>query len=117
MWFFKQTSLKLKLQLAPEIKLHWQNDNDDDFFHITCHIDSGLKTKIERGEFVELEKLVTKNSITELLTDESRIELVTRGGSIYFAPVHDRDAKINSIRRWEQAFRIYAAIYTRTNHE
>ena len=96
---------------------HWQNDNDDDFFHITCHIDSGLKTKIERGEFVELEKLVTKNSSTKLLTDESRIELVTRGGSIYFAPVHDRDTKINGIRRWQQAFRIYAATYTRTNYE
>ena len=42
---------------------------------------------------------------------------MTRGGSIYFAPVHDRDTKINSIRRWKQAFRIYAAIYTRTTHE
>ena len=58
------------------------------------------------------------NSSTKLLlTNESRIELVTRGGSIYFAPVHYRDTKINSIRKWEQAFKIYTATYTRTNHE
>ena len=32
-------------------------DNDDDFFHVTCHIDSVMCEKIERGEFVDLEKL------------------------------------------------------------
>ena len=30
------------------------NDNDDDFFHLACHVDSTLKAKIERGEFVDL---------------------------------------------------------------
>ena len=100
--------------LLPEIELLRQNDNDDDFFHITCHIDPVLKAKIEPSEFVELEKLLAKEG--KYLTDESRVELVSRGGSMYFAPVQD-NAKISSIRKWEQAFRIYAAIYTRANPE
>ena len=35
---------------------------DDDFFHITCHIDSSLRTKIENGEFVDLDKLLPKDN-------------------------------------------------------
>ena len=33
---------------------------DDDFFHLTCHIDASLKGKIERSEFVDLEKLLPR---------------------------------------------------------
>ena len=29
-------------------------DEDNEFFHITCHIDKALKLRIERGEFVDL---------------------------------------------------------------
>ena len=31
-------------------------DSDDNFFHVTCHLDLQLKQKIRRGEFVELER-------------------------------------------------------------
>ena len=34
---------------------------------------------------------------------------------MFLAPVHDREQKINNIRHWEQAFRIYAAIYCNAN--
>ena len=34
---------------------------DDEFFHLTCHVDLNLKHKIERGEFVELDKLLTRD--------------------------------------------------------
>ena len=30
------------------------------FFHLICHIDPALKGKIERGEYVDLDKLLTK---------------------------------------------------------
>ena len=33
---------------------------DDDFFHLTCHIDDNLRGKIKRGEFVELKKLLPR---------------------------------------------------------
>ena len=38
-------------------------DIDDQFFHVTCHLDEGLKGKIERGEYVELEKLLPKHIV------------------------------------------------------
>ena len=90
------------------------NDSDDNFFHVTCHVKPGLKAKIERGEFIDLERLLTKDTNFKVY-DEKRIELVSRGGNTFFTPVSDREAKINGIRKWEQAFRIYAAIYTRAN--
>ena len=31
------------------------NDSDDNFFHVTCHVEPGLKAKIERGEFIDLD--------------------------------------------------------------
>ena len=36
-------------------------DDDDEFFHVSCHIKSGLRTKIARGEFIDLEKLLPKD--------------------------------------------------------
>ena len=35
--------------------------SDDDFLHLTCHVEPTLMNKIEKGEFVELEKLLPKD--------------------------------------------------------
>ena len=86
---------------------------DDEFLHITCHVDGPLKQKIERGEFIELEKLLPKDP-TKKLTNDGRMELVNRDGYTYFVPAADKD-KINGVRKWEQAFRVYAAIYSKAN--
>ena len=37
------------------------DDNDDDFFHVTCHVDANIIQKIEKGEFVDLDKLLPKD--------------------------------------------------------
>ena len=37
--------------------------SNDDFFHLTCHIEPNLIHKIEKGEFVELEKLLPKDRL------------------------------------------------------
>ena len=63
---------------------------------------------------MDLEKLLPKDP-TRKLTDESRMELVNREGATFFIPAGDREAKINNVRRWEQAFRVYATIYSRAN--
>ena len=97
-----------------QLELLRKNDTDDDFFHITCHINSNLKSKIERSEFIELDRLLSKDSNLKG-SDERRIELVNHGGNTYFAPVQDKEARITGIRKWEQAFRIYAAIYSKAN--
>ena len=35
--------------------------SDDEFFHLTCHVDVNLKSKIQRAEFVDLEKLLPRD--------------------------------------------------------
>ena len=95
-------------------------DQDDEFFHITSQIDSGLKQKIERGEFVELERLLPKDrSVNRTAGDELNrhlFQLITQGTNRYVEPpMQQRGGKINNIRKWDQAFRVYAAIYTHAN--
>ena len=80
--------------LSPEIELLRKNDNDDDFFHITCHVDQSLCTKIERGEYVDLEHLLSKELSSKPLNEDKRIELVSRGGATFFAPVQECDARL-----------------------
>ena len=96
-------------------------DSDDDFFHVSCHIEPGLREKIVKGEFIDLERLLPKDKFMrgvptqDCLDGSSRIpiDVVTRSGHTYLAPSSsERDAKINGIRKWEQAFRVYAAIYS-----
>ena len=43
------------------------------------------------------------------------MELVSRGGETFIMPVENSDHKITNVRKWEQAFRIYAAIYSQAN--
>ena len=53
----------------------------DDFFHLICHIEPSLIHKIEKGEFVELEKLLPKDRLGGK-NEEGRLEWVQRDGGI-----------------------------------
>ena len=89
---------------------------DDEFFHLTCHVELNLISKIERGDFVELERLLPKDPSQLGGNGDHRMELVNRDGFSYFVPVSDRElGKISGVHKWEQAFRVYAAIYSRAN--
>ena len=90
-----------------------QRQSDDEFFHLTCHIDDSLKAKIEKGEFVELECLLPKDRYSARHQSEGKMEIVNKDGQMYFTSA--KEVKINSIRRWEQAFRVYVAIYSAAN--
>ena len=46
---------------------------------------------------------------------ESRMGIFQRNGVTYFAPASERDNKISNVRKWEQAFRVYAVIYSKAN--
>ena len=89
--------------------------SDDDFFHMICHIDDSLKTKIEKGDYIDLEKLLLKDKVSKRFSDDTHLEWVNRDGGTFLVPVSDREHKINSIRRWDQAFRVYATIYCGSN--
>ena len=89
---------------------------DDDFFHLMCHIDPALFCKIEQGEFVDLDKLLPRDKLASntRVSDENRMEWVQRDGGTFLVPAN-RVPKINSFRRWEQAFRVYTTIYCGAN--
>ena len=86
--------------------------DDDDFFHLTCHIDSNMKVKIEKGEFVELERLLPKRNFYR---EDRRLEWVSKDGMTFLAPAQDKDLRITNVKKWNQAFRVYAAIYCNAN--
>ena len=54
--------------VTEEIKLRRLLDTDDDFFHVTCHVDPQLKERIEAGQFIELEKLLPKDHGSNLFS-------------------------------------------------
>ena len=88
-------------------------DNDDDFFHVTCHVDEVLKGKIRQGDFVELERLLPKDKTGGTLhnSEAKLMQWFTSDEGTLLAPAQDKSCKINGICKWEQAFRVYVAIY------
>ena len=78
--FFGQNAV-----VPPEIELLWKNDDDDDFFHITCHIDPILKAKIERGEYIDLERLLSRDVANKPMSKDHRVELVNHCGGWPFS--------------------------------
>ena len=86
--------------------------SDDDFFHLTSFIEDGLRKKIENGDYVELERLLPKDRFNMWTSSDSETKMiwVQRPEGTFLVP-EKRDIKINSFKRWEQAFRAYATIY------
>ena len=88
---------------------------DDDFFHLICHIESSLKDKIERGEYVDLDKLLPKDKYPQGgMNDDEHLEWVHRDGGTFLVPAR-KQSRISSFRKWEQAFRVFATIYCGKN--
>ena len=95
-------------------------DQDDEFFHVTSQIEPNLRQKIERGEFVDLERLLPGDrtlgrpgSGDDL--NRQLFQLISQGTGNYLEPPVPKTGKINSVQKWEQAFRVFAAIYTNAN--
>ena len=89
--------------------------SDDDFFHLVCHIDQALKQKIEKGEYVDLDKLLPRDKVGfDQQGEGDQMEWICEQGSTYLVPAK-RQSRINSFHRWEQAFCMYATIYCGAN--
>ena len=72
------------------------------------------RKKIQNGENVDLEKLLVKDHFKKCSSDE-HLEFMMHEGQTFLAPVHDKEGRIFGLRKWEQAFRVYAAIYSKAN--
>ena len=71
---------------------------DDKFFHVSCHIEPALKSKIEQGGFVDLNKLLLKNRLQSLNKKQS-MHFVNKNGESYLVPI-ESDQRITGVRRW-----------------
>ena len=110
---------RLSLDKGDSERVHLIRDvgsglTDDDFFHLTCHVYPSIIGKIECGEFVDLEKLLVRDKYGGGQQLEGRMEWIHRDGNTFLVPA-SCDIKINSVRCWEQAFRVYATIYCGAN--
>ena len=76
------------------------------------HLDHLTIDKIERGDYVDFDKLIPKDRI--LAQEDQRMEMVIKGGKTFYIPVSDT-TDITNFARWEQAFRVYSNVYTRAN--
>ena len=95
-------------------------DQDDEFFHVTSQIDQSTRSKIEHGEFLDLERLLPKErpgSRTSTADELNKhlFQLITQGSNTFVDPPTPKVGKISSVRKWDQAFHVYAAIYTQAN--
>ena len=89
------------------------SDVDDKYLVIRSHVDVSIQQKIINNEYVDFAKLLPKNRFGNR-DEETRLELVTCGGAMYFVPANDKDnLAITSFGRWEQAFRVFCNIFTR----
>ena len=83
---------------------------DEDYLVVGGHVDENMKGKIIRGEYVDFSKLIPRDKI--LVEEDNRMELVVKDGKAFWASPTNEVVTINNFNKWEQAFRIYANIYT-----
>ena len=101
-------------QKLDQILDYIKQNQDEEFYHITSHVDAKLKQRIQKGEFIELEILIPKNRGQLLREDQRLQQFVMKNGATYWAPP-EKEFKISNLKKWEQAFRVYAAIYCQSN--
>ena len=84
---------------------------DDDYILVSAHVDNNTRNKIVNGEYVDFARLIPRERALE---HDGRMELINKGGMTFFVPAHKRETpQISSFVRWEQAFHVFANIYTR----
>ena len=89
---------------------------DNKYIVVGARIDSTVKDKIAKGEYVNFVKLLPRDRAY----DDNRLELINKGRQTYFVPVSQRDPNYNTIssfHKWEQAFRVYSNIYLKHHPE
>ena len=86
---------------------------DEQYCAVASHVDIAIKNKIIEGQYVNFSKLLVKDRV--LTEDDNRVQLIMKGGSTYFVPASDNSNGINSLVKWDQAFRVFSDIYCKAH--
>ena len=93
------------------------DDDEDDFFSMTCHVSKELRERIAKCDYIELEKLLPKPFKPGRQQEDFRMNISSKDGMNFWVPAPEKENKITGIKKWDQAFRIYASIFTQYNPE
>ena len=87
---------------------------DEKYQAVASHVDASTKAKIERGDYVDFAKLIPCDCV--MMEDDGKIHLDVKDGQIYPVSNNSSDSTaISSMNKWEQAFRVFLDIYTRSH--
>ena len=86
---------------------------DENYHAVMSHVDPLTRQKIEKGEYMDFAKLLPRDRI--MIEDDEKIHLVVKDGRIFpmSKDQHDSTVVIDTLHKWEQAFRVFSDIYTR----
>ena len=94
-------------QGSPPLIQQYSSMVDENYLVIGSHVDGTTQNKILNNEYVDFSRLLPHH-------EDSRMELINKGGQSFFIPASDRESgNIHSFAKWEQAFRVFSNIYTR----
>ena len=87
--------------------------DDNQFMHITCHVDDKDAELARRGQYLDFDKLLAKYNRSFNQEEVQRIEVLNKDGQAFFLPREEKQTKITNVHLWEKAFRIYMALYAK----
>ena len=85
---------------------------DETYMLVGAHLDSSMVEKIVQGQFVDFSKLIPRDKLRDEAGPEYK--LIIKAGRSHYVPVTE-GTMINGYVRWEQAFRVFSDIYTRSH--
>ena len=85
---------------------------DEEFLMVAAHVDEVTRRRIVNGEFVDFARLLPREQVQDF--EENRMHMVNRDGQMFWVSAKPNQT-ISSFSRWEQAFKVFSDIYTRSH--
>ena len=89
---------------------------DENYLLVAAHLEEGLQKRIIRGEYIDLSRLLPRDTILE--EEENTMQMIVKNSQTFWRPARNFGSDpltVNNVHRWEQAFRIYSDVYLRAH--
>ena len=87
---------------------------DENYLIVAAHVDEITQKKIQSGQYVDFARLIPRDRIQE--EEDTTMQMVVKQGKTFWKPSSSYcNGTINNLNKWEQAFRVFLDIYTRSN--
>ena len=87
---------------------------DKEYAIIGAHVVENQRCKIIAHKYIDFGGLIPREKVTS--KGDKQLEIVHKDGQMYFQPIAEcENIGINSVAKWDQAFRIYCTVYTETH--